>query len=94
MGEIVDRRPDGGSLRFSIRVPGELSRFVASKGSIAVDGVSLTVNEVEGDCFGVNIIPVTQRETSFGSLTPGARVNLEIDLLARYLARLMDRTST
>ena len=94
VGEIVDRRPDGGSLRFSIRVPGELSRFVASKGSIAVDGVSLTVNEVEGDCFGVNIIPVTQRETSFGSLAPGGRVNLEIDLLARYLARLMDRTST
>src|SRR6516162_8577913 len=65
LAEIVDRRPDGGSLRFTIRVPGELSRFVASKGSIAVDGVSLTVNEVEGDCFGVNIIPVTQRETSF-----------------------------
>jgi riboflavin synthase len=94
VGEVVDRRPDGESLRFRIRVPAELCRFIAPKGSIAVDGVSLTVNEVEGDCFGVNLIPATLRETSFGSLAPGRRVNLEIDLLARYLARLMDRTPT
>jgi riboflavin synthase len=92
VGEVVDRRPDGESLRFRIRVPSELRRFVAPKGSIAVDGVSLTVNEVENDCFGVSIIPVTQQETNFGTLQPAAGVNLEIDLLARYLARLMDKS--
>ncbi len=92
MGEIVARQPDGDSLRFRIRAPAELSRFIAPKGSIAVEGVSLTVNEVEAEVFGVNIIPVTRRATSFGAFAPGARVNLEIDMLARYLARLMDRT--
>jgi len=90
VGEVILRRPDGASLRFRFRAPTDLARFVASKGSIAVDGVSLTVNEVEGAAFGVNIIPVTQQETNFGSLAPGDRVNLEIDLLARYLARLME----
>ena len=93
VGEILERRPDGASLRFSFRVPSGLARFIASKGSVAVDGVSLTVNEVEGATFGVNIIPVTQQETNFGSLAPGDRVNLEIDLLARYLARLMEADS-
>ena len=93
VGEILERRPDGASLRFSFRVPSGLARFIASKGSVAVDGVSLTVNEVEGATFGVNIIPVTQQETNFGSLVPGDRVNLEIDLLARYLARLMEADS-
>jgi len=93
VGEILERRPDGASLRFSFRVPPELARFIASKGSVAVDGVSLTVNEVEGATFGVNIIPVTRQETNFGSLAPGDRVNLEIDLLARYLARLMEAES-
>jgi riboflavin synthase len=90
VGEAIERRPDGASLRFRFRAPPELGRFIASKGSIAVDGVSLTVNEVEGSSFGVNIIPVTQQATNFGSLAPGDRVNLEIDLLARYLARLME----
>ena len=92
LAEITERRPDGDSLRFEIRVPAALQRFIAPKGSVALDGVSLTVNEVEGELFGVNIIPVTQRETSFGKLAPGERVNLEIDMLARYLARLMERT--
>ena len=92
LAEITDRRPDGDSLRFEIRVPAAFQRFIAPKGSVALDGVSLTVNEVEGELFGVNIIPVTQRETSFGKLAPGERVNLEIDMLARYLARLMERT--
>jgi len=90
VGEVILRRPDGASLRFRFRAPTDLARFVASKGSIAVDGVSLTVNEVEDAVFGVNIIPVTQQETNFGSLAVGDRVNLEIDLLARYLARLME----
>ena len=91
VGEVIERHPDGDSLRFRIRVPDALARFVAPKGSIAVDGVSLTVNEVEGAIFGVNIIPVTLRETGFGRVSPGDRVNLEIDLLARYLARLIDK---
>jgi riboflavin synthase len=90
VGETLERRPDGASLRFRFRAPPELARFIASKGSIAVDGVSLTVNEAEGADFGVNIIPVTRRETSFGGLAAGDRVNLEIDLLARYLARLVE----
>ena len=90
VGEVDRRRPDGASLRFRFRAPADLARFIASKGSIAVDGVSLTVNEVEDAVFGVNIIPVTQQETNFGSLAVGDRVNLEIDLLARYLARLME----
>jgi riboflavin synthase len=92
LAEITERRPDGDSLRFEIRVPAAFQRFIAPKGSVALDGVSLTVNEVEGELFGVNIIPVTQRETSFGKLAPGERVNLEIDMLARYLARLMEWT--
>jgi riboflavin synthase len=91
VGETIDRQPDGNSLRFQFRVPDALARFVAPKGSIAVDGVSLTVNEVEGAEFGVNIIPVTLRETGFGRISPGHPVNLEIDMLARYLARLMDK---
>ena len=92
LAEITDRWADGDSMRFEIRVPASLQHFIAPKGSVALDGVSLTVNEVEGQRFGVNIIPVTQRETSFGRLAPGDRVNLEIDMLARYLARLMERT--
>lgn len=91
VGELVERRPDGDSLRLSVRAPASLARFIAPKGSVAVDGVSLTVNEVNGAVFGVNIIPVTQRETGLGGLNVGQRVNVEIDLLARYLARLMDK---
>jgi riboflavin synthase len=91
VGELVERRPDGDSLRLSVRAPASLARFIAPKGSVAVDGVSLTVNEVNGAVFGVNIIPVTQRETGLGGLNVGQRVNVEIDLLARFLARLMDK---
>ncbi|MEX0809724.1 MAG: riboflavin synthase [Dongiaceae bacterium] len=85
---IVGRRPDGDSLRFRFAAPASLARFIASKGSVAIDGVSLTVNEVEGREFGVNVIPITRRVTNFGTLEEGGRVNLEIDLLARYVARL------
>jgi riboflavin synthase len=94
VGEVVDRRPDGDSLRFSFRSPDALARFVAPKGSVALDGVSLTINEVQGSRFGVNIIPVTRRETNFDSLKIGDRVNLEIDLMARYLARLVEKERT
>jgi riboflavin synthase len=87
VGEVVSIAPDGGSHRITLRAPVPLHRFIASKGSIAVDGVSLTVNEVEGDMFGVNIIPHTWEVTTLGRLKPGSRVNLEIDVLARYMAR-------
>ena len=73
------------------RVPSALSRFVAVKGSVAVDGVSLTVNEVQGDTFGVNIIPHTQKVTTFGRARPGIKMNFEADLLARYVARLVGK---
>ena len=69
--------------------PANLAPFIAPKGSVALDGISLTVNEVDGVRFGVNIIPHTQQVTTFGRLTPGMKVNLEIDLLARYVARLV-----
>ncbi|HEX4172235.1 MAG TPA: riboflavin synthase [Acetobacteraceae bacterium] len=90
IGEVLAATPEHGSLRFVFRVPRDLARFIAVKGSIAVDGVSLTVNEVTDDTFGVNIIPHTASVTSFGSLRPGDAVNLEIDMLARYVARLAE----
>ena len=80
---------EGESTRITFEVPVALSKFIASKGSVALDGVSLTVNEVEGTRFGVNIIPHTSKVTTFGRLKPGSKVNLEIDLLARYVARLV-----
>ena len=88
VADVIGRRPDGDSLRFRFRTPAALARFIAPKGSVALDGVSLTVNEVEGREFGVNVIPITRRMTGFGTLEEGGRVNLEIDLLARYVARL------
>jgi riboflavin synthase len=87
VGEVVAVAPETGSHHLTIRAPAPLHRFIARKGSIAVDGVSLTVNEVEGDVFGVNIIPHTWDVTTLGRLRAGSRVNLEIDMLARYLAR-------
>lgn len=87
VGEITGIDPEGDSLRFWFSMPENLEKFVAEKGSIAVDGVSLTVNEVRGREFGVNIIPHTQEMTTFGTAKIGGRVNLEIDVLARYVAR-------
>jgi riboflavin synthase len=88
---ILDRRPEGDSLRFVFEVPPPLERALAPKGSVALDGVSLTVNEVDGRRFGVNIIPFTRAKTTFGTAQPGDRVNLEIDVLARYVARLLGK---
>ena len=88
VGTVLSVRPEGQSWRFSFRAPAELMRYIAHKGSIAIDGVSLTVNEVEGDTFGVNIIPHTFTETTFGQMTQGQRINLEIDALARYVERI------
>jgi riboflavin synthase len=76
--------------RFTLRAPRELSRYIAAKGSVAIDGVSLTVNTVEGDDFTVLIIPHTLKVTSIGALKAGDDVNLEIDTMARYAARLME----
>jgi riboflavin synthase len=87
---VLDTKPEGDSVRFRFAAPGGMARFIAPKGSIALDGVSLTVNEVDGAEFGVNIIPHTLRVTSFGSLGVGAMVNLEVDMLARYVARLAE----
>ena len=87
VGEVVRALSDGESLRVQIRAPAPLHRYIASKGSIAVDGVSLTVNEVDGEVFGVSLIPITRTMTTLGDLRSGDRVNLEIDTLARYAAR-------
>jgi riboflavin synthase len=88
---IETRRVEGDSLRLTFRAPAPYDRGIASKGAVALDGVSLTVNEVEGAVFGVNIIPHTQRETTLSAARPGDRLNLEIDLIARYLARLLGK---
>lgn len=87
LGEVISVTPEGGSHRVKIRAPAPLHRFIAPKGSIAMEGVSLTVNEVDDQVFGVNIIPHTWEVTTLGRLKPGSRVNLEIDVLARYVAR-------
>ena len=89
VARLIARRPDGDSVRFTIEAPNELAPFIAAKGSVALDGVSLTVNEVEGRVFGVNIIPHTLAHTTFGDAAPGQRMNLEIDLIARYVQRLL-----
>lgn len=86
---VKGRRPDGESVRFTFAAPAELAPYVAPKGSVALDGVSLTVNEVDGMEFGVNIIPHTLSHTVFGDAVPGTRMNLEIDLIARYVERLL-----
>ena len=87
LGRIVSVTPEGGSHRIEIEAPAPLHRYIAPKGSITVDGVSLTVNTVQGRIFGLNIIPHTWKATTLGDLAPGDAVNLEIDMLARYLAR-------
>jgi riboflavin synthase len=90
VGEIVSIVPEGDSLRFRFRVSPEIARFIAPKGSVSIDGTSLTVNEVEGSEFGVNIIPHTQAVTTWGKAEAGHQVNVEIDMLARYVARLSE----
>ena len=88
---IVELRPENESVRVTFEAPAKLAKFVAAKGSVALDGVSLTVNEVSGARFGVNIISHTQAVTSFGAYQAGDRVNMEIDMLARYVARLIEK---
>ena len=91
---VTARQPDGDSIRFSFEAPAELALFIARKGSVALDGISLTVNEVDGSRFGVNIIPHTAEHTTLGTTQAGDKVNLEVDLLARYVARLQSDQAT
>ena len=90
LGRVVSSAPENASTRWVFEVPHALARYIAPKGSVAVDGVSLTVNEVDGTRFGVNIIPHTAAVTTFGTLRPGETVNIEIDTVARYVARLQE----
>jgi riboflavin synthase len=89
IAEIVDVRPEGESTRLTIAIPAGLAKFIAPKGSVTLDGVSLTVNEVEGERFGVNIIPHTEEVTTFSAARPGRKLNLEVDILMRYVAKLV-----
>ncbi|MBL8562817.1 MAG: riboflavin synthase [Gemmobacter sp.] len=90
VAEVVKIAPEGDSLRVTFRAPRELARFIAPKGSVALNGTSLTVNEVEGCDFGINFIPHTQAATTWGGVAVGQRINLEVDTMARYVARLRD----
>lgn len=89
VGEVVERSAEARSVRFRIQAPAALARYIAGKGSICLDGVSLTVNAVEGTLFDINVVPHTLQSTTLGEAQPGCRVNLEVDLIARYLERLM-----
>jgi riboflavin synthase len=93
LAEVLTETVENGSTRWMFQLPDSLARFVAPKGSVTVDGVSLTVNEVEGAAFGVNVIPHTTAVTTLGELAPGRQVNIEIDMLARYVARLREFNS-
>ncbi len=90
VGEVVAFDPAGESTRLQVRASQPIARYIARKGSVTVDGVSLTVNRAEGDVFDVNLIPHTLQSTTLSRLAPGARVNLEVDLLARYIERLLE----
>lgn len=91
VAHIVDMQPEGDSVRFTFEAPEAFAKYIAPKGSVSLDGVSLTVNEVQGNRFGVNIISHTQGETTFGSRKVGDRINMEIDTIARYVARILGK---
>ncbi len=93
VGEVVAREPVGGSIKFTIKTPANLSRYIAEKGSITINGISLTVNRVEGTLFELNIVPHTQGETTLIDFKPGTGVNIEVDQIARYLERLLQGDS-
>lgn len=89
IGEVLERGDQGRSVRFRVRAPDGLARYIAEKGSICLDGISLTVNAVDGASFELNIVPHTLERTTLGRAQPGSRVNLEVDIIARYLERLL-----
>ena len=89
IGKVVEKQADGRSIRFKFKAPDSLAKYIAEKGSICINGISLTVNSVDGADFSVNIVPHTLQETTLGGTEVGTEVNLEVDLLARYMERLM-----
>ena len=89
IGTIIDKRIDGRSIRFTVEAPNNLAKYIAQKGSICIDGISLTVNSIDGAKFGINIVPHTLKETTLHDAIIGTKVNLEVDVLARYMERLM-----
>ncbi|MDO9424834.1 MAG: riboflavin synthase [Methylobacter sp.] len=89
IGVVTEKRADGRSFRFKFKVPDNLAKYIAEKGSICINGISLTVNEVDGSVFSVNIVPHTLKETTLDDAVVGTKVNLEVDLLARYIERLI-----
>lgn len=89
IGRVLEKKADGRSFRFTFKAPDNLAKYIAGKGSICINGISLTVNEVNGAQFCVNIVPHTLKETTLGDAVAGTAVNLEVDLLARYMERLM-----
>jgi riboflavin synthase len=89
IGTVTEKRADGRSFRFKFKAPDNLAKYIAEKGSICINGISLTVNEVDGAVFSVNIVPHTLKETTLGEAVVGTKVNLEVDLLARYMERLI-----
>ena len=93
LGQVINIVDDGRSIRYTIQVPAELKRYIAVKGSICIDGTSLTVNAVNDDCFDINIVPHTQERTIIQGYKPGTEVNLEVDLVARYLESLLLHSS-
>lgn len=89
VGEVISRSKDARSVRFQLRTPKELTRYIAKKGSICIDGISLTVNDIDGERFDLNIVPHTLEQTTMASFEPGRKVNLEVDVIARYLEQLI-----
>ena len=89
VGKVIAKKADARSVRFTVQVPDALAKYIAEKGSICINGISLTVNEVNGNTFGINIVPHTLQETTLNDAVVGSAVNLEVDLLARYMERLM-----
>ena len=94
LANLLEKKPDGRSIRFKFRVANELAKYIAEKGSICINGISLTVNSVNGAEFSVNIVPHTLKETSLGFAAVNDKVNIEVDLLARYMERLMKGDAT
>lgn len=89
VGVMTEKRADGRSFRFKFKAPDNLAKYIAEKGSICINGISLTINDVDGSVFSVNVVPHTLKETTLGDAVIGTQVNLEVDLLARYLERLI-----
>jgi riboflavin synthase len=93
IGFVTEKKADGRSFRFTLKAPDNLAKYIAEKGSICINGISLTINEVKGASFSVNIVPYTMKDTTIGEAIVGSQVNLEVDLLARYMERLMQGDS-